>query len=153
MCEDGETKVTDSRYLPDANIIRRRRECMHCSFRFSTMEEVTILDLIIVKRNGKREPYSREKLKSGLLRSLEKRSHTTEDYRKLISSVEAEIQKTRKNEVTSEMIGQIVIDKLKNFDKVAYIRFSSVYYSYSDISEFIDELSKLKTKKTKKSSN
>jgi len=117
------------------------------------MEEVTILDLIIVKRNGKREPYSREKLKSGLLRSLEKRSHTTEDYRKLISSVEAEIQKTRKNEVTSEMIGQIVIDKLKNFDKVAYIRFSSVYYSYSDISEFIDELSKLKTKKTKKSSN
>lgn len=128
----------------DGASIRRRRECEKCGYRFSTLEEVEIFDLTVIKRDGRREPWSREKLESGLRKSLEKRSHTSPDFKSLVGSIERDIQKKRKPEITSAEIGEIVMNRLKTFDKVAYIRFASVYRAFEDVKTFERELKKLK---------
>lgn len=143
-CGHDDTKVVDSRVASDGLSIRRRRECEKCEFRFSTYEEVEILELSVVKRNGTMEPYSREKLEAGLHKSLEKRPAAREDFRQLISEIEQEIQKKMKdNRIESKEIGNIVIRKLKKYDPVAYIRFASVYRQFEDVEEFKKELQKL----------
>lgn len=147
-CYYEDSKVIDSRVASDGLSIRRRRECLKCGFRFSTYEEVEILDLAVVKRDGRKEAYSREKLVKGLKRALEKRPVTEDGFKKLVSLIERDLQILRKNEVTSDQIGQIVMKNLKRFDQVAYIRFASVYESFKDAHEFRRELNKLlKTKK------
>jgi transcriptional repressor NrdR len=142
-CLHPDTKVIDSRVASDGLSIRRRRECGECSFRFSTYEEVEILDLAVVKRDGRKESYTREKLMRGLKRSLEKRPVGEEKFRKLMNLIERDIQVLRKSEVLSGEIGQIVMKHLRETDQVAFIRFASVYQSFQDINEFQAELDKL----------
>jgi len=143
-CSHEDTKVIDSRVAADGLSIRRRRECESCEFRFSTYEEVEILDLMIEKRDGTSEPYSREKLEAGLHKALEKRPISGEDFRQLVSEIEQDIQKKMQNSrIDSKEIGNIVVKKLKKFDQVGYIRFASVYRQFEDIEEFKKELQKL----------
>lgn len=135
-CDSVDTKVIDSRLSADGVAIRRRRECLKCEFRFSTYEEVEILDLTVVKRNGRREPYAREKLAEGLKKSFEKRPITREDFRRLVQIIERDIQLLRKPEVSSKAIGEIVMRRLKQIDEVAFIRFASVYQGFKDAEMF-----------------
>lgn len=151
-CHFEESKVLDSRIVSDGFAIRRRRECLKCGFRFSTYEEVEILNLNIIKRDGRREPYSREKLERGLKKSLEKRPITNDDFKKLINGIERDIQmKSRgKEEIKSLDIGEIIMKHLKRTDQVAYIRFASVYQAFKDARSFEQELKKLFKKNGKK---
>ncbi len=149
ICYFPDTKVIDSRVAPDGLSIRRRRECLKCSFRFSTYEEIELLELMIVKRDGRREAYNREKMVNGLKRSCEKRPITEDQFRKLINSIERDIQRLKKPEITSRQVGQIVMKNLKKVDQVAYIRYASVYESFKDANEFQKELNKLIKEKKK----
>ena|SRR5688572_24034746 len=146
VCSFEDTKVVDSRITSDGLSIRRRRECMECEYRFSTVEEMEILDLALVKRDGRREPYLRDKLEAGLKKALEKRPCDQERFKSLVGSIERDIQKLKKEEITSEEIGEIVMSRLREFDTVAYIRFASVYRSFADVQTFQDELQKLLVK-------
>lgn len=143
ICYFDDTKVVDSRVASDGLSIRRRRECLKCGFRFSTYEEVEILDLMIVKRDGRRESYNREKLTSGLKKSLEKRAVTDDKFKQLIHGIERDLQKLKKSEITSRQVGQMVMKQLKKVDQVAYIRYASVYEQFKDANEFRKELNKL----------
>jgi len=149
ICLKKDTKVLDSRITADGFAIRRRRECQHCGFRFSTFEEIELLNVTVIKRDGRREAYSREKIEKGMNRALEKRPHTKESYQKLLNKIERDIQRKRKDEITSEEIGKIAIAHLKRFDKIAYIRFASVYYPFTDVKAFHSELTSLIGKKRK----
>lgn len=148
ICSHQDTKVIDSRVSGDELSIRRRRECLKCEFRFSTYESVEILDLTIVKKDGRKEAYNREKIVKGLRRSLEKRPISDEDFKQLINVVERDLQALRKSEIPSDLIGEIIMEHLKKVDKVAYIRFASVYESFEDAETFLEELEKLIDKKT-----
>ncbi len=147
VCNHKDTKVVDSRVSSDGASVRRRRECEKCDFRFSTFEEVELLDLTIVKEDGRRESYDREKLTRGLVRSLQKRPYTDLRFQKLVHKIERDIQKKRRGQLTSQELGEIVMKHLKTFDKVAYIRFASVYRSFEDVETFQNELKKLTPKK------
>jgi transcriptional repressor NrdR len=152
VCLSPDTMVMDSRVANEGFAIRRRRQCRRCRFRFSTYEEMEILNLTVIKRDGRREPYSREKLAGGLKRALEKRPYTAENFKMVVNNIETEIQKRKKEEITSQEIGEIVMKVLRKFDKIAYIRFASVYRSFEDVQTFQRELSLLikKTVKRKK---
>jgi transcriptional repressor NrdR len=145
VCNYKSTRVIDSRLLTDGMAVRRRRECEKekCGFRFSTVEEMELLDVAVIKRNGKREAYSREKVMSGLKKALEKRPYTEIQLSRLIHNIERDIQKVRGGEITSADIGEIVMKRIRLFDKVAYIRFASVYRSFEDLETFEKELEKL----------
>ena len=150
ICNYQDTKVVDYRVASDEMSIRRRRECEKCTYRFSTMEEMELLDLMVVKRDGKREPYSREKIERGLFKALEKRQFTDLDFKKLVHAIERDIQKKKVAEIRSMDLGEIVMNRLRGFDKVAYIRFASVYRSFEDVQHFQQELDKLIKNKTSK---
>jgi len=151
VCNHKDTKVLDSRLGGEGFSIRRRRMCQKCDFRFSTIEEMEILDLIVIKRDGHRENYNKDKLIRGLRTSLEKRQYLEENFHKLVNEIERDIQKKSKNEVTSKQLGEIVMKRLKSFDQVAYIRYASVYRSFKDAQTFQKELNQLlKKKKIKK---
>ncbi|MBI2484835.1 transcriptional repressor NrdR [Candidatus Uhrbacteria bacterium] len=154
VCHHKESKVVDSRLTNEGMSIRRRRQCEKCEYRFSTLEEIELLGLTVVKRDGRHVPYQREKLLRGLERSLEKRSYTESAFQRLVHHVERDIQKaTKTGEITSARIGEIVMAHLKRFDKVAYIRFASVYRSFEDVERFERELRDLlrtRRRKTKK---
>ncbi|NBS42028.1 transcriptional repressor NrdR [bacterium] len=150
VCNKPDTKVIDSRLSVDGMNVRRRRECEACDFRFSTLEEMELLDLTVVKRDGRRESYSREKLMRGLEKSLEKRPYTEADLQQLVHKIERDIQKKRRGELTTKELGEIVMKHLMGFDKVAYIRFASVYRSFDDVKTFEEELRLLLTGKKKK---
>lgn len=143
LCSHENTKVNDSRVSSDGLSVKRRRECVKCGYRFSTVEEGEIFDTQILKRNGKKELYNKEKLIHGLERALEKRDITTESLHALVKRIERDIQKLKKDEVSSEEIGKIVMDHLKKFDQVAYIRFASVYMSFEDVTGFQKEVQNL----------
>ncbi len=143
ICYFTDTKVVDSRVAPDGLSIRRRRECLKCGFRFSTYEEIELLDLVIVKRDGRRESYNREKMISGLKKSCEKRPITKDHFKKTIHSIERDLQRLKSNEITSLQVGQAVMKNLKHLDPVAYIRYASVYESFKDANQFRKELNKL----------
>ncbi len=149
-CNFNDTKVVDSRVATDGFSIRRRRECLKCVFRFSTYEEMEILNLTIVKRDARREAYSRDKLIKGLKRALEKRAITEDNFKKLVNRIERDLQLLRKSEITSEQLGQAVMKELRKVDQVAYIRYASVYESFKDAQTFQKELNKLLEKKRKK---
>ncbi|MDO9509925.1 MAG: transcriptional regulator NrdR [Candidatus Magasanikbacteria bacterium] len=147
VCNNKETSVIDSRPNNDGMIIRRRRECNKCSYRFSTIEEIELLDLIVIKSDGHRETYMRGKLENSLRIPLTKRSFTEEDFSKLIHSIERDIQKKKKRELTSKELGELVMKHLRTFDKVAYIRFASVYRDFKDVKNFEKEVKKISEKK------
>lgn len=146
-CKTGDTKVTDSRTSSEGMLIRRRRECTRCGFRFSTIEEVAILDLTIIKRDGRREPYSREKVIVGLQKAFEKRPITSDELRRLVTRVERDIQLLRKPEVRSAEVGEIILRQLRKQDEVAYVRFASVHQSFSDLEGFREVLRQLSVKR------
>ena len=142
-CQHNDSKVIDSRSSADGTAIRRRRECLSCEFRFSTYEQIELLNLYVTKKDGRREQYRQEKLKGGVYRALEKRPVSEKEVRKMISEIEQEIQSLGINEISVQEIGEIVMKKLRDIDEVAYIRFASVYRSFKDIESFKKELNNL----------
>ena len=143
-CLKDETKVIDSRPVEEDDAIRRRRECDACSFRFSTYEQIEILDLSVTKRDGHVESYSREKMERGVKQSFWKLPHTDETLRKIVSGIEQDIQKKAINsQIESKDIGEIVMKRLKKANKAAYIRFAAVYLQFEEPEDFRAALSKL----------
>lgn len=152
VCGNKDTRVVDSRPASEASQIRRRRECekKKCGFRFSTIEQIELLDITVKKRDGTKEPYAREKLLRGLKNALEKRSYTENAFQSLVQGIERDIQKKRTGEITSEELGDFVMKHLQQFDKIAYIRFASVYHAFENIEHFQDELERLARAQRKK---
>lgn len=149
-CQAQDTRVVDSRVIEEGVLIRRRRECPKCEFRFSTIEEIEILTLTVEKGDGTRESYDKQKLIRSLQLPLQKRPVTPAKLKRTVHSIEQEIQtKAKRDTITTKDIGEIVMRYLKKLDKIAYIRFASVYRSFEDVSEFEDELKKLQRKKRK----
>lgn len=142
-CYNKSTKVLDSRPIEEGRAIRRRRECERCGFRFTTFERIEELPLIVVKKDGARQEYSREKLIRGLIKACEKRPVSLEKIEEIALSVEKEIRNLGLSEVNSKDIGEMVMERLSDIDEVAYVRFASVYRQFKDISVFLDELKDL----------
>ncbi len=142
-CGYVEDKVIDSRPTDENSAIRRRRECSKCQRRFTTYEKVESVPLIVIKKDKTRQLFDREKLLNGLLRACEKRPVSIEDLESLVNNIESQICNSFKREVTSQEIGAMVMEKLKDLDEVAYVRFASVYRQFKDINTFMDELRKL----------
>ncbi|MBQ9376838.1 MAG: transcriptional repressor NrdR [Schwartzia sp.] len=149
-CKHLDSRVIDSRGADDGNSIRRRRECMACGRRFTTYEVVEKTPLMVIKNDGRRVVFDREKLVKGLIRSCDKRDIPTERIMALADEIERELRNTMEREITTKAIGELVMEKLKGFDEVAYIRFASVYRKFADISMFKEELEELLREKTVK---
>lgn len=143
FCNTEESKVIDSRPAEDGRTIRRRRECIGCMERFTTYEKIESVPIIIIKKDGTRQTFVREKVMNGLLRACEKRPISIEQLENVIDEIEAQINNSLKREVTSKEVGEMVIEKLKSLDEIAYVRFASVYRQFKDINSFVDELQKL----------
>lgn len=139
-CQSSQTKVIDSRSVDDDTSIRRRRECLNCGYRFNTYERVERTPLLVVKRDGTREEFSREKLLRGIIRSAEKRPITREQMERLASDVENDIRNYTDTEIPSEQIGEYVMPRLLELDEVSYIRFASVYRQFQSREMFMKEL-------------
>ena len=146
FCNTEDSKVIDSRPTDEGERIRRRRECLACAKRFTTYEVIEILPIIVIKKDKSRETFNRDKLMNGILRACEKRPVSINTLDALIDEIEATLQNSLDREVTSDKIGELVMEKLKNIDEVAYIRFASVYRKFQDISTFMEELNKLISK-------
>jgi len=143
FCKEEDSRVIDSRAADDGNTIRRRRECTSCGKRFTTYETVEKIPLMVIKNDGRRVVFDRNKLLNGLIRSCDKRDIPTERIVALADEIEKELRNTMDREVYTRDIGELVMEKLKNFDEVAYIRFASVYRKFADISGFREELEAL----------
>ncbi|HDN86513.1 MAG: transcriptional regulator NrdR [Candidatus Omnitrophota bacterium] len=148
-CNHNEDKVVDSRETQEGASIRRRRECLNCGRRFTTYEYVEKIPLMVVKKDGRREPFSRQKILEGLLKACQKRPISVERLDKLVSDIEKEIQKKFDQEVDSRYIGELVMEKLSQIDDVAYVRFASVYRQFKDVNQFMRELRDILSKKVK----
>ena len=142
-CGSRDTEVVETRDSEDLETIRRRRACLKCEKRFTTYERVENVTLVVIKKDGKREQFNRDKLKSGIIRSCEKTTVSVEDIEKIVTEVERELRGADSVEVDSKKIGQMVAGKLKKIDKVAYIRFSSVFKRFLDVEDFEKEVKKL----------
>ncbi|MEK6876347.1 MAG: transcriptional regulator NrdR [Nanoarchaeota archaeon] len=145
-CNYEETQVIDSRDTENLETTRRRRECTKCNKRFTTYERVEEADIVVVKKDGKRERFERQKVLNGVIKACEKRPISLEKIEKVIDDVESDLRKRDSVEVESKVIGEIVMKKLKTLDKVAYIRFASVYREFEDLDRFEEELEKLQKK-------
>ena len=143
FCAYEESKVIDSRPTDEGERIRRRRECLKCGKRFTTYEMIESLPIIVIKKDGSRESFDRQKLLTGMLRACEKRPVSIETLDRAITDIETVIQNSLDREVSSEKIGELVMEKLKDIDEVAYVRFASVYRQFKDINTFMTELNKL----------
>ncbi|MBQ1509467.1 MAG: transcriptional repressor NrdR [Selenomonadaceae bacterium] len=150
FCKKPDSRVVDSRAADDGNTIRRRRECSGCGRRFTTYEILERAPLMVIKNDGRREPFDRDKLLNGLIRSCDKRDISMERIVTLGNDIERELRNTMEREVTARSIGELVMEKLKDFDEVAYIRFASVYRKFQDISSFQNELELLKGREKKR---
>ncbi len=146
FCSHGEDRVIDSRPSDEGSAIRRRRECIACGGRFTTYEKIETLPLLVIKKDGSREPFDRDKLISGVLKSCEKRPVSTSQVETLVNNIETFNQNSLKREVTSHEIGEMVMDGLKTIDEVAYVRFASVYRQFKDVNSFLDELNQMMRK-------
>ncbi|AVJ56467.1 MAG: transcriptional regulator NrdR [Idiomarina sp.] len=143
FCGTQDTKVIDSRLVADGASVRRRRECNHCKERFTTFETAELIMPRVIKSDGSREPFNEDKLRNGLLRALEKRPVSLELMEQAINKIKSAIRATGEREISSDFIGNQVMDNLKQIDKVAYVRFASVYRSFEDIREFGEEIARL----------
>ncbi len=142
-CGYQESKVVDSRHSDEGNSIRRRRECLSCQKRFTTYETVESLPVIVVKKDNSREPFDRNKILQGMVRASEKRPVSIADIENAVSEIEQIVQNSLEREVNTIMIGELVMDRLKQLDEVAYVRFASVYRQFKDINSFMQELTKI----------
>lgn len=143
FCSAVDTKVIDSRLVADGTQVRRRRQCLECNERFTTFEVAELVMPRVIKSNDIREPFNEDKLRSGMLRALEKRPVSADDVEKAISHIKSRLRATGEREVPAKLVGNLVMDALKQLDKVAYIRFASVYRSFEDIREFGEEIARL----------
>ena len=141
VCGFADSKVIDSRHIEEGNSIKRRRECLACQKRYTTFEIIETVQIIVEKKDGSKELFDKNKLLSGLLKACQKRPVNAED---IATEIETELQNSLRNEVTTNEIGELVMDKLKVNDEVAYVRFASVYREFKDIETFLTELSRLK---------
>lgn len=139
-CNHLEDMVVDSRSLAEGGIIRRRRECIKCHRRFTTYERIEEVTLKVIKKDGRREDYDRQKLMNGILTACEKRPISMEQIEKLVQDVEKQMETDSKREVQSKRIGELVMKKLQKLDEIAYVRFASVYRQFKDISQFMHEI-------------
>ena len=142
-CNFPESKVIDSRPTDESNSIRRRRECLSCGKRFTTYETVESVPLVVVKKDGSRQAFDRNKILNGLVKACEKRPVSMEVLEKTVSEIEQKLLNSMDREVPSERVGELVMDALKEVDQVAYVRFASVYRQFKDIDTFMAELNKL----------
>lgn len=142
FCNQENTRVIDSRPVPDNNSIRRRRQCDECGKRFTTYEKIETIPLTVIKKDQSREQYDRMKIQDGIMRACYKRPISVKTIENLMDEIETEIFNKEEKEVPSTLIGEIVMDKLKELDAVAYVRFASVYREFKDIDTFMDELKK-----------
>ncbi|TDB59958.1 MULTISPECIES: transcriptional regulator NrdR [Photorhabdus] len=143
FCAAVDTKVIDSRLVGDGSQVRRRRQCLECHERFTTFEMAELVMPRVIKSDDIREPFDEEKLRRGMQKALEKRPVSSDDVEVAISYIKSQLRATGEREIPSKMIGNLVMDELKKLDKVAYIRFASVYRSFEDIREFGEEIAKL----------
>ncbi|MFH0935528.1 MAG: transcriptional regulator NrdR [Candidatus Omnitrophota bacterium] len=139
-CGYKEDKVVDSRSTSEESAVRRRRECLKCGRRFTTYEYIEEVSLMVIKKDGRREPFDRKKILSGIIRACEKRPISMEKMEAILTQVERAVQKKSDREVSSTRIGELVIERLKGLDDVAYVRFASVYRQFKDVGQFMDEL-------------
>ena len=139
-CGNPDTRVIDSRPADDNNSIRRRRSCDECGKRFTTYEKVETIPLIVIKKDNNREAFDRSKIEAGVLRACYKRPVSAEDIKRTVDEIELEVVNREEKEIPSNLIGEIVMDKLKLLDPVAYVRFASVYREFKDVNIFMDEL-------------
>ncbi|MCK4520068.1 MAG: transcriptional repressor NrdR [Candidatus Omnitrophica bacterium] len=140
FCNNSENRVTDSRETSEGSAIRRRRECENCGKRFTTYEYVEKTPLMVVKKDGRREPFSHQKILTGLLKACEKRPISVEALEKIADEIESQLHKKFEQELKSHFIGELVMEKLARLDDVAYVRFASVYRQFKDINQFMREL-------------
>lgn len=143
FCSHENTRVIDSRPAEENNSIRRRRVCDECNKRFTTYEKIETIPLIIIKKDNNREAYDRSKIEAGVLRACHKRPVSAEQINQLVEEIEVEIFNMEAKEIPSQIIGELVMNRLKDLDAVAYVRFASVYREFKDINTFMDELNKL----------
>jgi transcriptional repressor NrdR len=146
-CNHNETKVLDSRPTEDNTSIRRRRECLGCLKRFTTYENVEDIPVYVIKKDGTREPFNKRKIMSGILKSCEKRVVSVLEIEKIVDEIEKQVYNTMEQEINSNLIGELVMERLKKLDDVAYVRFASVYKQFKDINTFINELQKILSEK------
>lgn len=143
FCGDIENKVIDSRLSKDANVIRRRRECLLCNRRFTTYEHIEEIPIMIVKKDGRREVFKREKVRLGMQRACEKRDISMDVIEEFIDNLERDLRETGKKEIPSRKIGELLMEALHKIDDVAYVRFASVYREFKDVNDFVSELKTL----------
>ena len=148
FCGEEDTRVIDSRLVSHGEQVRRRRECSSCSERFTTYELAELLMPRIIKQNGAREPFNEDKLRAGFLRALEKRPVSLEDTEAEINQIKHSLRAMGEREIKSRILGELVMDRLKSLDQVAYVRFASVYRSFQDIAEFRDAIERLESDTT-----
>ena len=142
FCGDQDSKVVDSRHSEDGQSIRRRRECMGCQRRFTTYEIVESLPIIVVKRNGSQQNFDRNKIYTSMIRAFDKRKVDVADLERITTEIEQAIQNSLEREISTDKIGEMVMERLKPIDEVAYIRFASIYHRFQDASSFMREISK-----------
>lgn len=142
-CDYLESKVVDSRPTDEGQAIRRRRECIGCAKRFTTYEKIEEIPIIVVKKDGNRQSYDRNKLLNGIIKSCEKRPVSIDEIERLVNDIEKNLSNSLEKEVTSVEIGEMVMNKLKDLDEVAYVRFASVYRQFKDVNSFMNELKKI----------
>ena len=147
FCGDQESKVVDSRRSEDDNSIRRRRECIACQRRFTTYEIVESLPIIVVKRDGTRQSFDRNKILNAMVRAFDKRKVEIADLERIATEIEQTIQNTLEREVSTDKIGEMVMERIKSIDEVAYIRFASVYRRFQDVGSFVQEINQFLEKK------
>ena len=147
FCGDTESKVVDSRHNEDGLSIRRRRECLACQRRFTTYEIVESLPIIVVKRNGARQGFDRNKIMQSMVRAFDKRQVETADLDRITTEIEQTIQNSLEREVSTDKIGEMVLERIRPLDEVAYIRFASVYRRFQDVNGFIQEINSIQTNK------
>ena len=147
FCGDQESKVVDSRHSEDGNSIRRRRECIACQRRFTTYEIVESLPIIVVKRDGTRQSFDRNKILNAMVRAFDKRKVEISDLERITTEIEQTIQNTLEREVSTDKIGEMVMERIKSIDEVAYIRFASVYRRFQDVGSFVHEINQFLEKK------
>ena len=143
FCSFDDTKVIDSRLVAEGSQVRRRRECLSCAERFTTFESAELLMPRVIKTNGSREPFDEDKLRNGFLRAVQKRPVSIEQIETVITQIKHQLQATGEREIDSRVIGEMVMEALKQLDHVAYVRFASVYRSFQDLAEFRAEIDKL----------
>jgi transcriptional repressor NrdR len=142
FCGDQESKVVDSRHSDDGSSIRRRRECLKCQRRFTTYEIVESLPVIVVKRDGSRQSFDRNKILNSMMRAFDKRKVDVADLEQITTEIEQAIQNTLDREISTDKIGEMVMERLKPIDEVAYIRFASIYHQFQDANSFLQMISK-----------